>query len=53
MFDKGGKVVGVVKNFNYKPYIRNIEPLAFINIPEYFSCGLIKLKSSNTLISKV
>ena len=46
MFDKGGKVVGVVKNFNYKTLHSDIEPLAFINIPEYFSCGLIKLKSS-------
>jgi ABC-type antimicrobial peptide transport system permease subunit len=46
IFDRGGKIVGVVKNFNYKTLHSDIEPLAFINDPEDFSHGLIKLKSS-------
>jgi putative ABC transport system permease protein len=42
-----GKIVGVAKDFNYKSLHSKVEPLVFVNAPDWFSYGVVGLKSSN------
>jgi len=42
-----GNIVGVVKDFNYKSLHSKVEPLVFINAPDWFSCGVVKVSSTN------
>ena len=42
-----GKIVGVVKDFNFESLHSKVTPLAFFNFPGYYGCGLIKIRTSN------
>ncbi|MDG6998602.1 MAG: FtsX-like permease family protein, partial [Nitrososphaerota archaeon] len=42
-----GKIVGVVKDFNFESLRSPIEPLAFFNMPDYIGYGVIKAKSAS------
>ena len=42
-----GKIVGVVKDFNFESLHSKVTPLAFFNFPGYYGCGLIKIGASN------
>ena len=44
-----GKIIGVVKNFNYQSLHHNIEPLVLIYKPEHSRKRAIKIKSENML----
>jgi putative ABC transport system permease protein len=41
-----GKIVGVVKNFNFKSLHSKVEPLVFINAPDWFSYAVVKVSST-------
>jgi putative ABC transport system permease protein len=41
-----GNVVGIVKDFNFQSLHSDVQPLVFINYPGYYSCGLVKIKST-------
>jgi putative ABC transport system permease protein len=41
-----GKIVGVVKDFNFKSLHSPVEPLVFINAPNWFLYGVVKISSA-------
>ena len=48
-----GKIVGVVKDFNFESLHSNVVPLAFFNFSDWISNGIIKIKSSNYTTTKM
>ncbi len=42
-----GKIVGVVKDFNFESLRSPIEPLAFFNMPDYINYAVIRVKAAS------
>lgn len=43
---EGGKIIGVVENFNFSSLHRNVEPLVFLLVPERARYVLVKFKDN-------
>jgi len=46
-FDKSGKIIGVVKNFNYESMREDIKPLLIHVFPQWFGTITLRLKTDN------
>ncbi len=55
MWGREGKIIGVVKDFNYKHQSEEIDPLILTYYPDYYNYIFIKVDSSNSeaLITKI
>ncbi len=47
MWGREGKIIGVVKDFNFQHQSREIDPLILTYFPEYYNHVLIKIESSD------
>ena len=50
-FGKTGKVIGVVKDFNYKSLHERIEPLLIHIYPEWYNTVTLRLKTDNLIVT--
>lgn len=48
LYDKTGPIIGVVKDFHFKPLYENVQPMAFFIHPYYLRSFLIRGKSEFT-----
>ena len=47
MFDIEGKIIGVVKNFHFKPLNQPIEPIFLAIVPNYYAYFMIKINDKS------